>query len=194
MGGRKVKRVQTASAKPFQHGTGRQTILDDKMRVELTKQRHRLGRTVHVFRIHVSDVPTARQQREVRLRFVTEKFRSPNPRVPRRRLRGPDEQTGAAGHAKVQPLVALPHTRLRRDRKSDVGFRAHSQWEPAQAHPYHDQPPRSEIHSLNTFAPSPAVRQTKTSLADFFRPADFCTDRLRGWNVRSARFLLSAQN
>jgi hypothetical protein len=24
--------------------------------------------------------------------------------------------------------------------------------------------------------------------------ADFCTDRLRGWNVGSARFLLSAQN
>jgi len=30
----------------------------------------------------------------------------------------------------------------------------------------------------------------------YVRPttADFCTDRLRGWNVGTARFLLSAQN
>jgi len=41
-------------------------------------------------------------------------------------------------------------------------------------------------------------RNTSVTLKSIGRAAeataDFCTDRLRGWNVRSARFLLSAQN
>ena len=108
---RPVEGEQAAATHTFEHRLFGKPERAGQVIVKLVHGRQRNRRAVEVLHINVGDVKTFPEQRNVRLRFVAEKFRAPDPRGAGRGRFRAHEQRRASADGEVEPLVSVP-TRL----------------------------------------------------------------------------------
>lgn len=159
MGRGKIEGIQSAPAEALEHDAPREPEIHDKVRVKMPEQRNRLRPAIHVFHVHVGDVPAEREQREVGLGFVAEKLSPQYPGFPGRRFRRHDEEARPLAQRKIKPIETIPLRALNGRRHADIGPSRGG----ARTRQQQDENGQSaHSHKTSTFAARRTQTQTKT--------------------------------